>query len=219
MKKLTVTVAAVALAALPLAACGNDGSSGQPDGGDAPAAEQQNDNDRAATDKAADRADVVGINEIPVGDSGPQSAGPLTVDLVYFQAVDMEHGSMAMPPASESDMHFEIDVATNEEAEEIGYEPEQYMPYLEIKAVAVDKSTGERKDMGTMMPMIASDGPHYGNNISLEPGEYDVEITIPSPADKFMLHTGKDSSGVKGRFWEEPLKFEFKNWQWDGQLI
>ena len=34
-----------------------------------------------------------------------------------------------------------------------------------------------------------------------------------------MLHTGKDSSGVKGRFWQEPLKFEFKNWQWDGQLL
>lgn len=163
---------------------------------------------------------VVGIKEIPVGDSGEQTNGPLNVNVVYFQAVDMEHGSMKMPPASESDMHFEIDVSTNEKAEEFGYPADSYLPYLDdLKATVKDQKTGEETDLGTMMPMIAVDGPHYGNNIKLKPGLYDVTITIPSPEDKFMLHTGKDSSAVKGRFWKEPLKFEFKNWQWDGQIL
>lgn len=154
--------------------------------------------------------DVIGINEIDVGDSGPQTNGPLEISLVYFQAIDLEHGSMAMAPASQSDMHFEIDVKTNDEAKEWGYDADQFMPYLQIHAVVTNQETGESTDLGTMMPMIASDGPHYGNNISLEAGKYDVTITVDSPADDFMLHTGKDSSGVKGRFWEEPLKFEFK---------
>ncbi|MCW5952145.1 MAG: iron transporter, partial [Propionibacteriaceae bacterium] len=61
----------------------------------------------AETEEQPSDPNVVGINELEVGDSGPQLAGDyLEVAAVYFQAVDMEHGTMAMPPASESDMHF-----------------------------------------------------------------------------------------------------------------
>ena len=34
---------------------------------------------------ADDEKDTAGINELPVGDSGPQTDGPLTVDAVYFR--------------------------------------------------------------------------------------------------------------------------------------
>lgn len=163
---------------------------------------------------------VVGINELEVGDSGPQIAGDyIEVAAVYFQAVDMEHGTMAMPPASESDMHFEIDIKTTEKAKEIGFEADQFLPYLKITPKLTEKNTGKVVELGTLMPMIASDGPHYGNNIKLEPGLYTVELTIQSPADDFMLHTGKDTSGVQGRFWSEPLKVTFDNFEWDGQLL
>lgn len=210
-KKFLAALAGIAMA-FTLSACGSsDEGTDTGTGSDSTAATEA-----PGTD---DSKDTAGINELPVGDSGPQTNGPLTIDLVYFQAVDMEHGSMAMPPASESDMHFEVDVATSEEATQWGYEADQFLPYLEIKIVATNTDTGEETDLGTMMPMIASDGPHYGNNISLAPGSYDVEVSVASPADDFMLHTGKDSSGVEGRFWTEPLTFEFQNWQWDGQLI
>lgn len=126
---------------------------------------------------------------------------------------------MAMPPASDSDMHFEIDVKTTEAASAIGFEADQFLPYLKINPKLTEKNTGEVVDLGTLMPMIAVDGPHYGNNIKLKPGLYMVELTIQSPADDFMLHTGNDTSAVSGRFWTEPLKVTFDNFEWDGQLL
>ncbi|MFT3889333.1 MAG: iron transporter [Arachnia sp.] len=163
---------------------------------------------------------IVGINELEVGNSGPQLAGDyIEVAAVYFQAIDMEQGTMAMPPASDSDMHFEIDIKTTDKATEIGFEADQFLPYLKITPKLTEKNTGEVVELGTLMPMIASDGPHYGNNIKLKPGLYTVELTIQSPADDFMLHTGKDTSGVQGRFWSEPLKVTFDNFEWDGQLL
>ncbi len=212
-KKLLAALAGMTMA-LSLSACSSDNSADT--GADTPVATDSTESDAPVIGEGKDTA---GINELPVGDSGPQTNGPLTIDLVYFQAVDMEQGSLSMPPASESDMHFEVDVATTAEAEEWGYEADVFLPYLTITAIATNTDTGEEVDLGTMMPMIASDGPHYGNNIKLAPGSYDVVVTVGSPADDFMLHTGKDTSGVEGRFWSEPLKFEFKNWQWDGQLI
>lgn len=208
--------AAVGASALVLAltACSSTPTATTPaaTGGATPAA-------TAATEKPAG-TNVAGINELPVGDSGPQAAGEfLEVNAVYFQAVDMEHGSMAMPPASDSDMHFEIDVKTTEAASAIGFEADQFLPYLKINPKLTEKNTGEVVDLGTLMPMIAVDGPHYGNNIKLKPGLYMVELTIQSPADDFMLHTGNDTSAVSGRFWTEPLKVTFDNFEWDGQLL
>jgi uncharacterized protein involved in high-affinity Fe2+ transport len=215
-KKSLVLMVAAGLALTSLSACGSSGDQ-KADSSASPAASAAS---SAASAPAADSSkDTAGIKEIPVGDSGPQTKDALTVDVVYFQAIDMEQGSTMVPPASQSDMHFEVDVSTNEKATEWGYEKDQFLPYLDVKAVATDKKTGKKIDLGTMMPMIASDGPHYGNNIKLPAGNYDVTITIASPADKFMLHTGKDSSGVKGRFWKQPLTFQFDNWQWDGQLL
>lgn len=222
-RKMAAAVAGLMLA-ITLGGCSstgqNDQTSGAKDDTSTTSQDSQSSDAEASEEPViGEGKDTAGINELPVGDSGPQTNGPLTIDLVYFQAVDMEHGSMAMPPASQSDMHFEVDVATTDEAAEWGYGADEFLPYLNISAIVTNKDTGEEIDLGTMMPMIASDGPHYGNNISLEPGNYDVTVTVQSPADEFMLHTGKDTSAVKGRFWTEPLKFEFKNWQWDGQLI
>jgi uncharacterized protein involved in high-affinity Fe2+ transport len=94
--------------------------------------------------------DVVGINELEVGDSGPQIAGDyLEVSAVYFQAVDMEHGSMKMPPASESDMHFEIDIKTTEKAKDIGFAADQFMPYLKITPKLTEKNTGKVVELGS----------------------------------------------------------------------
>ncbi|MFT3876497.1 MAG: iron transporter [Propioniciclava sp.] len=207
--------AGVAALALTLTACSGTpaGPSAAPSASVAPPAASS-----APADKPKS-TNVAGIDEKDVGNSGPQDAGYIEVNAVYFQAVDMEHGSMAMPPASDSDMHFEIDIKTTDKAKEIGFEAGQFLPYLKITPKLTEKNTGEVVELGTLMPMIAVDGPHYGNNIKLKPGLYKVELTIQSPADDFMLHTGNDTSAVEGRFWSEPLKVTFDNFEWDGQLL
>lgn len=214
-KYLLALLGAISLA-LGLVACSGPADESTPA---ATADQTQSEPDETEAEEDSFDPDVVGIDERPVGDSGPQTADILEVDAVYFQAIDMEHGSTALPPASQSDMHFEIDIQTNENARDVGFEAEEFMPYLQIDVQMIEKNTGEVVDIGTLMPMIASDGAHYGNNISLEPGLYTVELTIHSPADDFMLHTGKDSSAVKGRFWTEPLQVTFDNFEWDGQLL
>ncbi len=215
MKRILKAAAGSAALLLLLAGCGGDNDAATPPA-NTPTSTVS---DSAPAEEPAD-PNLVGINELEVGDSGPQVAGDyIEVAAVYFQAIDMEHGTMAMPPASDSDMHFEIDIKTTEKAKEIGFAADQFLPYLKITPKLTEKNTGEVVELGTLMPMIASDGPHYGNNISLKPGLYTVELTIQSPADDFMLHTGKDTSGVQGRFWNEPLKVVFDNFEWDGQLL
>lgn len=213
MKKKLFALLAVGAIGLTFTACGPKNS------GNKETKSSETSTSASATTNADGSKDVAGITEIPVGDSGPQSQGPLEVNAVYFQAIDMEQGSSMMPPASESDMHFEIDIKTNDKAKEFGFDADQFMPYLDVDATLTNKDNGKKVELGTMMPMIASDGPHYGNNVKVPAGNYDVTVTIKSPADKFMLHTGKDSSAVSGRFWKEPLKFHFNNWQWSGEHL
>ena len=63
------------------------------------------------------------------------------------------------------------------------------------------------------MPMSASDGPHYGNNVKLDgPGDYKITFIIENPEKQsYLLHVDKET-GVTGRFWKEPLvvSWDFK---------
>jgi uncharacterized protein involved in high-affinity Fe2+ transport len=63
------------------------------------------------------------------------------------------------------------------------------------------------------MPMNASDGPHYGNNVKLDgPGKYKITFIIESPEKQgYLLHVDKET-GVPGRFWKEPISV---SWDFD----
>jgi hypothetical protein len=66
-----------------------------------------------------------------------------------------------------------------------------------------------------MMPMVASDGPHYGDNVKLKgPGRYRVKFTIYPPSAKdnpqgnhFGRHTDR-ATGV--RPWFKPVEAEWE---------
>ena len=117
-------------------------------------------------------------------------------------------------PAKDSSMHMEADISAVAD-NDLGYGAGDFIPALTVDYQIADKS-GTVVQEGTFMPMNASDGPHYGINLpKLEAGTYDVTFTIKSPeTNGWLLHTD-EKTGVKGRFWQEPLKAEFKDWQWD----
>ncbi len=150
-----------------------------------------------------------GFEEFPLGDE--RIVGPLHVAGVYFQPVDMEPAGLGGLPASQADMHLEADISAVE-GNQLGYGAGDFVPYLTVK-YRIEKKGGGKAIEGSFMPMSASDGPHYGNNVKLDgPGEYKITFIIDNPEKQsYLLHVDKET-GVTGRFWKEPLQvsWEFK---------
>ena len=133
---------------------------------------------------------------------------------VYFQPVEMEPA--VGTPAAESSMHIEADVSAAPD-NKLGFGAGDFIPGLTVDYTIKDKS-GATVQEGTLMPMNASDGPHYGLNLpKLNAGTYDVTFSIKPPTG-WLLHTDK-TTGVEGRFWTEPLVAEFPDWQWDPTAV
>ncbi|MDR3359856.1 MAG: iron transporter [Bifidobacteriaceae bacterium] len=185
-----------------LGACSNGDNSNS---GTTPAAEDKANAPAPGDDGAA------GFTEEPIGDD--ISLPPLNVAGVYFQPVDMEPAGMGLA-AAESDMHIEADISADEN--DLGYGVGQFVPNLTVDYEILN-ADGSEQQAGTFMQMNASDGPHYGGNIALPAGEYTVRFIIHSPEENdHVLHVDKET-GVTGKFWDEPLVAEWKNFQWDGR--
>ncbi|MBT1181368.1 iron transporter [Bifidobacterium sp. CP2] len=203
--------------AFSLAACGST---------DANSGSTKSDSSSQSSDKSSDKASDAGtgFEEVPVGPSGTaeeqdQEVGPLTVGAVYFQPIDMEPSSMGLK-AADASFHLEADIHANKKGTELGYGKADFVPDLTVHYDIIDKSTGKTVEGGTatsgvFMQMNASDGPHYGANVKLDKaGTYQLKLSIESPAKNgWMLHVDPET-GVKGRFWTEPLEVTFDNWEY-----
>jgi uncharacterized protein involved in high-affinity Fe2+ transport len=152
--------------------------------------------------------ETAGFEEFPLGDE--QQVGPLNVAGVYFQPVDMEPAGLGGLPASQSDMHLEADIAALPN-NNLGYGAGDFVPYLTVKYKA--QKEGGKLIEGNFMPMSASDGPHYGNNVKLDgPGRYKITFIIDNPEKQsYLLHVDQET-GVTGRFWKQPLEV---SWDFD----
>lgn len=153
-------------------------------------------------------AETAGFEEFPLGDE--QQVGPLNVAGVYFQPVDMEPAGLGGLAASQADMHLEADISALPE-NNLGYGAGDFVPYLTVKYRA--QKEGGKLIEGNFMPMSASDGPHYGNNVKLDgPGRYKITFIIENPEKQsYLLHVDKET-GVTGRFWKQPLEV---SWDFD----
>jgi uncharacterized protein involved in high-affinity Fe2+ transport len=152
-----------------------------------------------------------GFEEFPIGDD--QVVGPLNIAGVYFQPVDMEPAGLGGLPASQSDMHLEADISAVE-GNDLGYGAGDFVPNLTVKYRA-QKQGSDKVIEGNFMPMSASDGPHYGNNVKLDgAGTYKITFIIENPEKQsYLLHVDKET-GVPGRFWTEPIVVS-----WDFEYI
>ena len=188
--KLVSAVAALALVgALGLAGCGSKD---------------------ASNTSASETAKEAGFNEIPITPD-QEAEGQINVSLVYFQPVDMEPAGAAGLKASEASFHMEVDVSALKD-NTLGYGAGDFVPGLTVDYKIALKDGSGTPVTGTFMQMNASDGPHYGANIKLDQaGEYTVTLTIHSPQENgWVLHVDPET-GVKGRFWTQPIELQ---WDW-----
>ncbi len=145
--------------------------------------------------------------EYPIGT--PQQRNGMEIAAVYLQPVTMEPEGM-MRKAEESDVHLETDIramANNPN----GFEEGAWMPYLVI-AYEISKQGSNEKISGDFMPMVANDGPHYGDNVKLKgPGKYTVKFFIAPPSASAHSHFGRHTDRLTGvRPWFKPFEVEYE---------
>ena len=116
-----------------------------------------------------------------------------------------------MRAVADSDIHLEADIhAQSDNAN--GFADGTWIPYLGVK-YEITKFGGAQKLMGELMPMVASDGPHYGDNVKLMgPGKYRLRLSIDPPGASahalFGRHTDKET-GVGPWFKAFVVEYEF----------
>lgn len=146
--------------------------------------------------------------EMPIGQ--PLEMNGMSVMGVYLQPVVMQP-AMGDQDAKKTDIHLEADVKALKDNPN-GFREDSWIPYLSVD-YTIAKRGSDWKASGTLHPMVANDGPHYGANVALSgPGQYDVTFRVTPPgndahghAQVFLRHTDKET-GVQG--WWKP--FEFK---------
>jgi uncharacterized protein involved in high-affinity Fe2+ transport len=132
--------------------------------------------------------------EQPIGE--PVEKNGMEIAGVYLQAVQMEPVHAHHQPA---DIHIEADIK-GIKGNNNGFGEGEWIPYLDID-YELTKPGSSFKKTGKLVPMVASNGPHYGDNVKMDgPGKYHVVYKIAPGAHGFLRHTDKET-GV-GKWWE-----------------
>lgn len=146
--------------------------------------------------------------ETPIGK--PQVQGGMEVAAVYLQPIAMEPAGM-MREAKNSDIHLEADIRAVK-GNSNGFGEGDWVPHLGVRYKLL--KAGETKALeGDLMPMVASDGPHYGDNVKLMgPGKYTLTLTVQPPSmakdGHFGRHVDKET-GVGPWFQPFETRYEF----------
>ncbi|WP_312571971.1 iron transporter [Stutzerimonas balearica] len=152
-------------------------------------------------------APLAQAKEYPIGE--PQQCGGMEVGAVYLQPVEMDPAGM-MRAAAESDVHLEADISALENNPN-GWQEGSFVPYLGIQ-YELRKKGSDEVIKGDFHPMVANDGPHYGDNVKLlGPGKYQLTYKILPPGSGhaiFGRHTDKET-GVGPWFESCELTYEF----------
>lgn len=144
--------------------------------------------------------------EYPIGK--PQIRAGIEVSAVYLQPISMEPDGM-MRSVRDSDIHLEADIKAQSNNPN-GFPDGTFVPYLDVH-YEIAKEGSSQPIRGELMPMVANDGPHYGDNVRLQgAGKYHVRITVapPGSASHFGRHTDKET-GVGPWFAPFTLDYDF----------
>ncbi len=130
---------------------------------------------------------AVVAKEYPIGQ--PQKVAGMEVAAVYLQPVEMDPPGM-MRDAKDSDVHLEADIKAAKDNPN-GYAEGDWVGYLVVN-YELTKAGDSRTIKGSLMPMVANDGPHYGDNVKMMgPGKYKLKLTVMPPSENPHVHFGR----------------------------
>lgn len=144
--------------------------------------------------------------EYPIGK--PLIKDGMEVAAVYLQPIAMDPPGM-MRDAKLSDIHLEADIkATNQNHN--GFADGAWLPYLNV-SYQITKQGSSEVIKGPMMPMVANDGPHYGDNVKLAgPGKYWLKLTVSPPGSDPQVHFGRHTDKETGvAAWFAPFTLDY----------
>ncbi len=146
--------------------------------------------------------------ETPIGKH--QIVSGMEIGAVYLQPVKMEPDGM-MKRVEESDIHLEADIHAVKNNPN-GFAEGDWMPSLVVR-FEITKVGSNFKVAGDLMPMVANDGPHYGDNVKLDgPGKYKLKYTVLPPSANPHAHFGRHvdkETGVGPWFKPFDLNYDF----------
>lgn len=131
---------------------------------------------------------------------------PLVVDGLIMRPVYLQpvHMSPMLPgmAAAQADAHVELDIHADKDNSH-GFDPGAWIPYLTVTYV-ITKKDSDWSTAGTMMAMVANDGPHYGDNVKFDgAGKYTIRVRVlPPPYQGFFRHTDKETGVAE---WWSPI--------------
>lgn len=151
---------------------------------------------------------IVMAGEVEIGK--PVEKNGMEIGAIYLQAVMMEP-MKPMEKGRYGDIHLEADVAALKD-NPYGFSEGAWIPYLDI-SYHITKKNSQWSTTGSLRPMVANDGPHYGDNVKLNgPGAYHVVYHFNPPiVYGFQRHIDKET-GVNE--WWTPFDAE-----WDFTFI
>ena len=164
----------------------------------------------ATVEAAQADAEEAGFEEIPIFED--EEVAFMNVSAVYFQPVPMAPGQ---EDTEKYNMHLECDVSALEN--DLGYGLGDWVPYLTVDYDVKDGDTSVAS--GTFMVMSASDGPHYGANVSLpDAGTYSLTFTFHSPAENgYLIHSDSETGPgglLEDYFGDGNLSVTYENWEY-----
>ncbi len=141
--------------------------------------------------------------ETPIGE--PVERNGMEIAAVYLQPIVMEPEGSYLP-REKADIHLEADIRALRRNPN-GFGAGEWIPYLTITYTLINLDTGQRQE-GSLMPMVANDGPHYGANVKMMGiGNYRLIYRIEPPVKKgFGRHTDRET-GVAP--WWGPFEVEW----------
>jgi periplasmic iron binding protein len=148
----------------------------------------------------------IAAKEYPIGK--PKTLNGMEVAAVYLQPIEMDPPGM-MRAAVESDIRLEADIHAAK-ANSNGFPDGAWMPYLVVRYDLTKPDTGQTLK-GELMPMVANDGPHYGENLKLMGvGKYKLTLTILPPSENEHVHFGRHVDKETGvASWFKPFTVDF----------